>query len=82
MASFFTVKAMKRDQMLMEAILGKLLEAPEPLINVAGVAQRLNADQAIIRHHLHLLTQAWADRRVGWKGFLGRQSRCRAEPRG
>lgn len=46
---------MKRDQMLMEAILGKLLEAPEPLINVPGVAQRLNADQSIIRHHLHLL---------------------------
>jgi len=41
--------------MLMEAILGKLLEAPEPLINVAGVAQRLNAEQSVIRHHLHLL---------------------------
>lgn len=46
---------MKRDQMLMEAILGKLLEAPEPLINVTGLAQRLNVDQSVIRHHLHLL---------------------------
>jgi len=41
--------------MLMEAILGKLLEASEPQLNVAGVAQRLNTDQAVIRHHLHLL---------------------------
>ncbi|HJV75438.1 MAG TPA: hypothetical protein VJ654_14525 [Noviherbaspirillum sp.] len=46
---------MKRDQMLMEAILGKLLEAPEAQINVAGLAQRLNAEQSVIRHHLHLL---------------------------
>jgi len=46
---------MKRDLMLMEAILGKLLEASEPQLNVAGVAQRLNTDQAVIRHHLHLL---------------------------
>lgn len=41
--------------MLIEAILGKLLEAPEPQLNVAEVAQRLNTDQAVIRHHLHLL---------------------------
>lgn len=41
--------------MLMEAILGKLLEAPEPQLNVAGVAQRLNAEQPVVRHHLHLL---------------------------
>lgn len=41
--------------MLMEAILGKLLEAPEPLLNVTALAQRLNTDQAIIRHHMHLL---------------------------
>lgn len=46
---------MKRDQMLMEAILGKLLEAPEPQLNVAGVAQRLNSEQPVIRHHLFLL---------------------------
>ncbi|WP_141104000.1 hypothetical protein [Noviherbaspirillum denitrificans] len=51
---------MKRDQMLMEAILGKLLEAPEPLMNVNGLAQRLNTDQAVIRHHLHLLSdKSW-----------------------
>lgn len=41
--------------MLMEAILGKLLEAPEPLLNVVGLAQRLNTEQPVIRHHLHLL---------------------------
>ncbi|WP_460843786.1 hypothetical protein [Noviherbaspirillum agri] len=46
---------MKRDQMLMEAILGKLLEAPEPQLSVNGVAQRLNADKSTILHHLHLL---------------------------
>ena len=41
--------------MLMEAILGKLLEAPEPQLKVGEVAQRLNTDQSVIRHHLHLL---------------------------
>lgn len=41
--------------MLMEAILGKFLEAPEPQLNVVAVAQRLNAEQSVIRHHLHLL---------------------------
>lgn len=41
--------------MLMEAILGKLLEAPEPQLNVTAVAQRLNTEQSVIRHHLHLL---------------------------
>jgi ribosomal protein S19E (S16A) len=41
--------------MLMEAILGKFLEAPELQLNTAGVAARLNAEQAVIRHHLHLL---------------------------
>lgn len=46
---------MKRDQMLMEAILGKMLEAPEPQLSVNGVAQRLNADKSVILHHLHLL---------------------------
>jgi DNA-binding IclR family transcriptional regulator len=46
---------MKRDQMLMEAILGKLLEAPEPQLNVAGIAHRLNSEQSVIHHHLHLL---------------------------
>jgi DNA-binding IclR family transcriptional regulator len=46
---------MKRDQMLMEAILGKLLETPDPQLNVAGIAQRLNTEQSVIHHHLHLL---------------------------
>ncbi len=46
---------MKRDQMLMEAILGKLLESPEPQLNVVGLAQRLNTEQPVIRHHLRLL---------------------------
>lgn len=41
--------------MLMEAILGKLLEAPEPQLNVTGVAQRLNTEKPVILHHLHLL---------------------------
>lgn len=41
--------------MLMEAILGKLLEAPEPQLNIAGFSQRLNTEQSVIRHHLNLL---------------------------
>ena len=41
--------------MLMEAILGKLLEAPEPAIGSTGLSQRLNADKAVILHHLRLL---------------------------
>ncbi len=41
--------------MLMEAILGKLLEASEPQLNIAGVAQRLNTEQPVIHHHLNLL---------------------------
>src|SRR3569833_3710418 len=55
MRLFAILKIMKRDQMLMEAILGKLLEAPEPHINVDGVAQRLHTDQSVIRHLLRLL---------------------------
>jgi predicted transcriptional regulator len=39
----------------MEAILGKLLEAPEPQLSTTGVAQRLNTTLQIIHHHLHLL---------------------------
>jgi DNA-binding IclR family transcriptional regulator len=46
---------MKRDLMLMEAILMKLLEAPEPLLNTPGIAHRLNTDHTVIHHHLHLL---------------------------
>lgn len=41
--------------MLMEAILGKLLESPEPQLNVVSIVQLLNTEQPIIRHHLHLL---------------------------
>jgi len=41
--------------MLMEAILGKLLEAPEPQLSANAVALRLNTEPAIILHHLHLL---------------------------
>lgn len=41
--------------MLMEAILGKLLEAPEPQLSANSVAQRLNSEQPVILHHLHLL---------------------------
>jgi DNA-binding IclR family transcriptional regulator len=39
----------------MEAILGKLLEAPEPQLTATAVAQRLNAEPPVIHHHLHLL---------------------------
>jgi Mn-dependent DtxR family transcriptional regulator len=46
---------MKRDQMLMEAVLGKLLEAPEPQLNTSALGRLLNTDQAIVRHHLRLL---------------------------
>lgn len=55
MTLFAKIEAMKRDRMLMEAILGKFLGAPEPLINAADIAQRLNVDQPVIRHHLYLL---------------------------
>lgn len=41
--------------MLMEAVLGKLLDAPEPQLNSAALARLLNSDQNIIRHHLRLL---------------------------
>ncbi|MES2536026.1 MAG: winged helix-turn-helix domain-containing protein [Pseudomonadota bacterium] len=46
---------MKRDQMLMEAILGQLLQSPEPIIGTSHIVQRLNVDLPIIRHHLNLL---------------------------
>jgi Mn-dependent DtxR family transcriptional regulator len=41
--------------MLMEAILGQLLQSPDPLVGTSYIAQRLNVDQSIIRHHLDLL---------------------------
>jgi Mn-dependent DtxR family transcriptional regulator len=46
---------MKRDQMLMEAILGQLLLSPEPLIGTSSIAQRLNVELPVVRHHLNLL---------------------------
>jgi len=46
---------MKRDQMLMEAILGQLLQSPDPLIGNTNIAQRLNVELPIVRHHLNLL---------------------------
>lgn len=46
---------MKRDQMLMEAILGQLLQSPDPLIGTSSIAQRLNVELPVVRHHLHLL---------------------------
>jgi Mn-dependent DtxR family transcriptional regulator len=55
MPPFATTHTMKRDQMLMEAVLGKLLEAPEPQLNTSALTRLLNADDAIIRHHLRLL---------------------------
>ena len=46
---------MRRDLMLMEAVLGQLLQSPEPQMSTSGIAQRLNVEAAIARHHLHLL---------------------------
>jgi Mn-dependent DtxR family transcriptional regulator len=46
---------MRRDQMLMEAILGQLLQSPDPLVGTNNIAQRLNVELPVIRHHLHLL---------------------------
>lgn len=46
---------MRRDQMLMEAILGQLLQSPDPLVGTSAIAQRLNAEQHAIGHHLRLL---------------------------
>lgn len=46
---------MRRDQMLMEAILGQLLQSPEPLVGTNSIAQRLNLELPVVRHHLNLL---------------------------
>lgn len=46
---------MRRDPMLMEAILGQLLQSPDPMMGTSGIAQRLNVELPIIRHHLCLL---------------------------
>jgi Mn-dependent DtxR family transcriptional regulator len=55
MAFFVIEEAMKRDQMLMEAILGQLLQSPEPLIGTSSIVQRLNVELPVVRHHLNLL---------------------------
>ena len=46
---------MRRDHMLMEAILGQLLQSPDPLVGTSNIARRLNIEQPVIRHHLYLL---------------------------
>jgi Mn-dependent DtxR family transcriptional regulator len=46
---------MKRDLMLLEAVLGQLLQSPDPLVGTSSVAQRLNVELPVILHHLHLL---------------------------
>lgn len=54
--TFFVIEeAVKRDQMLMEAILAHLLKSPEPQIGTSGIAQGLSIELPIVRHHLHLL---------------------------
>ena len=37
---------MRRDLMLMEAILGQLLQSPDPQMSASGIAQRLNVEAA------------------------------------
>lgn len=46
---------MKRDLMLMEAILVHLLQSPEAQLGANGIAQALNIEPQAIRHHLYLL---------------------------
>ena len=46
---------MKRDLMLLEAVLGQLLQSPDPMMGTSSIAQRLNVDLPVILHHLHLL---------------------------
>lgn len=61
---------MKRDQMLMEAILGQLLQSPEPLTGINSIAQRLNVDLPIIVYHLNLLQdKGWTQEsdNGGWR---------------
>jgi predicted transcriptional regulator len=54
--TFFAVEEpMKRDKMLMEAILGQLLQTPDPMMGTSSIAQRLNVELHLIRHHLYLL---------------------------
>lgn len=46
---------MRREPMLMEAILGQLLQSPDPMMGTSSIAQRLNVELPVIRHHLNLL---------------------------
>ncbi|WP_147383997.1 hypothetical protein [Noviherbaspirillum sedimenti] len=46
---------MKRDPMLMEAILGQFLQSPDPLIGTSSIVQRLNMELPVVHHHLNLL---------------------------
>jgi Mn-dependent DtxR family transcriptional regulator len=55
MAIFAVEEPMKRDLMLMEAILGQLLQSPDPMIGASSIAQRLKMELPIVRHHLNLL---------------------------
>jgi predicted transcriptional regulator len=41
--------------MMMEAILAHLLKSPEPLMGTSAIAQGLNIEVQVVRHHLHLL---------------------------
>lgn len=41
--------------MLMEAILGQLLQSPDPVVGIKNIAQRLNVEVPLISHHLVLL---------------------------
>lgn len=41
--------------MLMEAILGQLLQSPDSHLGTSSIAQRLNAELPAITHHLFLL---------------------------
>lgn len=53
---------MRREKMLMEAILGQLLQSPDPMAATNGIAQKLNAELPVIRHHLDLLKdKGWVD---------------------
>lgn len=69
--AFFDIEVvMKRDQMLMEAILGQLLQSPEPLTGINSIAQRLNVDLPIIVYHLNLLQdKGWTQEsdNGGWR---------------
>jgi predicted transcriptional regulator len=48
-------KFMKRDQMLLEAILAYLLKSPEAEVGPNSIGHGLNMEMQVIRHHLYLL---------------------------